>query len=37
MTLGDGSKNDTVVIYAQEFCLCFPLEVLKYLVLHLGL
>ena len=38
ITLEDGSKKKKhCMIYVRVFCVCFPLGVLEYLVLHLGL
>ena len=30
-------QNDIAAIYVRVFCLCFPLRVSEYQVLHLGL
>ena len=35
--LGDRSKKYCFNLCQREFCLCFSLGVLQYLVLHLGL
>ena len=37
ITLGDGSKKTLHDVCQRVFCVCFPLGVLEYLVLHLGL
>jgi len=37
ITLGDRSKDYYSGLCQRVFCLCFPLEVLWYLFLHLGL
>ena len=37
ITLGSKSQRNLAVIYVRVFCLCFPLRVLQFLVLHLDL
>ena len=37
ITLGGGHRGSCFDLCSRVFCLCFPLRVLQFLVLHLGL